>query len=88
MDLLISFTDQSPSFTNGVEFGRLLAQMESGAAVVENKNFPVHAENTDVLRRAAKQYGYTALFGPCADNHGNKYPEWASFRAVRAPLPN
>ncbi len=41
MNLLISFPDQSQSFTYGVEFGRLLERIERGDEYIENNGFPV-----------------------------------------------
>lgn len=41
MQLIVKFTDQSPSFCNGVEFGRLLERMERNDESVKNNGFPV-----------------------------------------------
>ena len=43
-ELLISFPDQSQSFSFGVEYGRLLQQMQDGKDVVMNHGFPVRVE--------------------------------------------
>jgi len=79
--LIVAFTDSSASFTNGVEFGRMLARMENGDTVVENQGFPIHPENADVLRQACATYGYVPSFGLVRDG-------WQDFRAVKAILPN
>lgn len=63
MNLIISFTDQSASFTYGVEFGRVLAQMEQGYNNIHNNSFPVRIENKEVIQKACSHYGYIAAFG-------------------------
>lgn len=65
MRLAISFTDQSQSFTAGVEFGRLLEKMERGDLFVANNGFPIHTVNETVVRAACKRYGYHPAFSPC-----------------------
>lgn len=61
-NLIIKFTDQSSSFTYGVEFGRLLEKMERGDNIVMNNGFPVRYENIEVIKNACKEYGYIPLF--------------------------
>lgn len=64
--LVVSFPDQSESFCNGVEFGRLLQKMEQGDDHVENNGFPIREENVEVLKSTCAYFGYTAIFGqPC-----------------------
>lgn len=75
--LLIRFTDPSPSFTYGVEFGRMLQQFEDGASVIGNHGFPVRVENVEVLRQACKEYNYIPYFG------NQYYGEWVEFFAVK-----
>jgi len=58
MTLTIRFDDQSISYAHGVEFGRMLAKMESKMPVVSNGLFPVREENLNVLISACKEYGY------------------------------
>jgi len=62
MNLLISFPDQSQSFTYGVEYGRLLEKIERGDDVVKNNGFPVREENVELLKRTCESYGYIANF--------------------------
>lgn len=76
MELAISFTDQSKSFTLGVEFGRLLEKMERGDPFIRNNGFPVHKENIETIKAACAHHGYMATFG-------NEYHEWVQFIAVR-----
>ncbi len=80
-ELIVAFTDPSASFVNGVEFGRILARMENGDAVVENQGFPIHPENAAVLRQACATYGYTPAFGMVKDG-------WQDFKAVKSPIQN
>ncbi len=63
MNLLISFPDQSQSFTYGVEFGRLLEKIERGDLNIQNNGFPVRIENCSLLAIACSIHGYTATFG-------------------------
>ncbi len=65
MNAIIIFTDQSNSFTYGVEFGRLLQKIEQGDEAVSNNNFPIHVENKEVIIQACKAYNYKAIFMPC-----------------------
>lgn len=60
--LLITFPDQSESFTYGVEYGRLLERIESGKGVIENNGFPVRAENVELLRITCEAYNYIPSF--------------------------
>jgi len=77
MNIILSFTDQSKSFTYGVEYGRLLERFEKGVEVIENNNFPVSIENKEMLRNTCKAFDYTPVFG---DNY---YNEWIEFRAIK-----
>jgi len=77
MELVIKFPDKSQSFTNGVEFGRILQQMEEQKMIVSNSAFPLHKENERVVRDAAKVYGYRVTF------IGEHYGEWINFFAIR-----
>ena len=76
-ELLISFPDQSGSFTNGVEFGRILERMERGEDWITNNDLPVHKENIEVIKRAAKVYGYACVFGI------EESAEWVGFMALK-----
>ena len=42
MKLLVSFPDQSTSFTYGVEYGRLLEKIERGDNVITNSTQPIY----------------------------------------------
>lgn len=77
MDLILKFTDKSSSFTNGVEFGRLLQRMQQNDEAIDNCGFPVHIENIGVIKEACNQYGYVASFG---EEH---YGEWIEFIGIR-----
>ncbi|WP_438423110.1 hypothetical protein [Aquimarina macrocephali] len=77
MKLAIKFTDGSPSFTHGVEFGRILQKMELGNQNVDNEGFPVRIENKQVYISACKYYNYTPVFGDVWFN------EWVSFIAIK-----
>lgn len=79
MNLLIRFNDKSPSFTNGVEFGRLLQKIEQGDEYIINNGFPVHIENTQVLKDTCKCYGYTCVFG-------NQWEGWVDFIAIKKTM--
>lgn len=62
MKLLLSFPDQSASYTHGVEFGRLLEKIERGDDPIQNNGFPVRVENKSVLVLACSLHGYTCTF--------------------------
>ena len=62
-NLLISFPDQSQSFTYGVEYGRLLQKIEQGDEAVQNNGFPVRIENIPLLKDTCAKYGYIAICG-------------------------
>jgi hypothetical protein len=75
--LIVKFTDSTPSFTNGVEFGRILARMESGDQHVDNFGFPIHLSNKDVIARLCSTYGYTPVFG------SEYFDTWIEFFAIK-----
>ncbi|MDD4922621.1 MAG: hypothetical protein PHS30_09130 [Bacteroidales bacterium] len=77
MNLLIRFSDQSPSFTYGVEFGRLLEKIERGDEIVMNNGFPVRIENVDLLKETCVKFGYIPLFGKTYFN------EWIEFTGFK-----
>jgi len=76
-NLIISFTDQSPSFTYGVEFGRLLEKMERGDTVITNNGFPVRIENKQVIIDACTSLGYIPSFGNVS------FDEWVEFIGIK-----
>lgn len=82
MKLIIRFTDKSESFTNGVEFGRILRMMEAGEPVVSNYKFPIHSDNENVIIQACAEYGYTPTIAPC------KFGGWVNFSAIKSELNN
>jgi len=76
-ELLISFPDQSQSFTYGVEYGRILQQMEQGNNVVCNNGFPIRLENKKLIEETCKKLGYIPTFGK------THYDEWIEFLGLR-----
>jgi len=77
MKLAVKFTDDSPSFVNGLEVGRIYAKMEQGIQHVDNVGFPVHAQNKQVLINFCDYFGYTPLFG------SDDFPGWIEFFAIK-----
>jgi hypothetical protein len=77
MELFISFTDQSSSFTAGVEYGRLYDRMQRGEDYVTNDGFPVRIENKILLKNTADKLGYICRFG------GEYFNEWIEFCAIK-----
>jgi len=75
--LLIRFSDQSASFTNGVELGRILQQAQDNKETISNCGFPVHIENIDVIKSTCEEYGYAPCFGNC-DVEG-----WMYFKGIK-----
>jgi len=75
--LLISFPDQSASFTYGVEYGRILEQMEQGKEVVCNHGFPIRLENKKLIEDSCKAFGYIPTFGT------DHYDEWVEFLGIK-----
>jgi hypothetical protein len=74
---ILPFTDQSNSFTNGFEAGRLEDRMRQGHEAVSNDGFPVHLANKEVLITACKIHGYTPVFGE------EYYDQWIEFIAIK-----
>lgn len=81
-ELLISFPDQSKSFTYGVEYGRLLEKIERGDTDISNNSFPIRIENKELLESTCKQYGYIPVFGQIY------YDEWIEFIAIKKTTTN
>ncbi len=77
MNLLIPFTNQSEAFTHGVEFGRLLQQMQDGKEQISNSGFPIRVENKEVVKNACEVYGYIPIFG------SEYFGEWVEFLTVK-----
>lgn len=76
-ELIISFPDQSSSFTYGVEFGRLLQKIETGYNVIDNNGFPIRLENKKLLEDTCRVYGYIPVFGMI------HYDEWIEFIGIK-----
>lgn len=53
--LIITFTDQSPSFVNGFECGKLWQIMESREFEIQQT---IHTENIDVIKMMCGHFGY------------------------------
>ena len=77
MNLLISFPDQSQSFTAGVEYGRLYNRMEKGEEAITNDGFPVRVENKELLKNTCQKLGYAYSFG------SEYFGEWIEFTAFK-----
>jgi len=89
MKLIIKFTDQSESFCNGVEFGRLLEKMERGDLIIYNNGFPVHEENINVIKQACKEYGYIPIMNEVkVDNEEDMFEGWQYFTALKKEFIN
>lgn len=76
LSLEIKFSDQSASFTYGVEYGRLLEKMQRGDNIVLNYGFPVRVENKKLLEDTCKVKGYIPSFG-------KMWEGWIEFVAIR-----
>jgi hypothetical protein len=77
MKLSISFPNQSQSFAHGVEYGRILQQMQDCKDVVMNHGFPIRIENKDLMEITCQEYGYIPTFGKTYEN------EWIEFLGIR-----
>jgi hypothetical protein len=77
MELLMKFTDETESFCNGVEFGRLLEKMQRGDENISNCNFPVKIKNKNVIEKACAEYGYIPSFG------ATSFDEWIEFTGIK-----
>jgi len=76
--LVVSFPDQSASFTNGFEAGRLEQRMSAGETPIESV---VHTENEEVLRRLAEWQGYSVEWR-ASEVEGWSYIELRKVRPV------
>lgn len=77
MECIIRFTDQSNSFTHGVEYGRILEKMERGDDHACNNGFPIRLENKEVVKMTCQVYGYIPVFGRV------HFDEWVEFTAIK-----
>lgn len=71
--LLISFPDQSESFTNGYEAGQIDTMMSIMKTQICK---PVHAENRELYEAMAEAYKYRVEFTE------TEYPEWLQMNAM------
>ena len=78
MELLIKFKDQSESYVNGVELGRLLQKMEDHKEIVSNNGFPLHLANKETFIDLCECYGYKPIFG------GEHFGEWVEVIGVKS----
>lgn len=76
-ELRISFPDQSKSFAYGVEYGRILQQMQDGKDVVMNHGFPIRIENKGLIIDSCIEYGYIPSFGQVY------WDEWIEFLGIK-----
>ena len=78
--LLVSFTDQSHSFTHGFEAGMIWQDMQNNVPRID---MMVHEENVQVICRMAEAAGYQCgMIG--LDNNGLKVEGWR--RLVATPI--
>lgn len=70
--LLVSFTDNSQSFTNGFEAGMIWRDLEAGPEELEGT---YHAENLELLKRFSEALGYK-LKVEVAHAEGIQYEDW------------
>tara|TARA_R110002012_G_scaffold281315_1_gene470341 strand:- start:185 stop:436 length:252 start_codon:yes stop_codon:yes gene_type:complete len=82
MNKVISFTDQSESFTYGVEFGRILEKIERGDINISNNGFPIRLENKKLIEVACEKFNYIPLFGK------EHYDEWIEFTGIKKTTNN
>ena len=77
--LVVSFPDQSASFTNGFEAGRLDQRMHASETPIEEC---VHTENEEILRRLAEYQGYAVAAWRPSEVKGWSYIELRKVRPV------
>lgn len=75
--LLISFPDQSQSFTYGVEYGRLLERFEKGIPIINNNGLPIRIENFELIKTTCKVFGYVFVSFECGVDG------WIDFEAIK-----
>lgn len=81
--LIVSFEDQSASFVNGFECGKLAACMTTNADAeeLEGRQISVHTANRVTIDRMCAAYGWSAEW------QDTEYPEWSYLTLTRAPKP-
>lgn len=62
--LLMPFLDESGSFTNGFECGKLWEKMTESVSVEEQL---IHSENIEQIKLMCEHFGYEATFQDCED---------------------
>ncbi len=67
-DLIVAFTDESGSFTNGFEAGQIWESMKRCDSTIEKT---VHTENEETIRRMAHAEGYEIEWTV------SEIPEWS-----------
>ena len=77
MNLIVSFTDQSESFTLGCEYGIIFSKIQQGFDIIDNNGFPVHIENKDVIKKTCEHFGYICVFG------SEYFDTYVEFKAIK-----
>lgn len=75
--IVMSFNDQSESYTLGFECGMIWELLRQG---VPQDSITVHAANIDQLHKVAKHYGMKMFV-----DRTPEYPEWAVVAFSKAP---
>lgn len=70
--LIVSFVDESQSFSNGVETGMVFRDLEAGPEELEGT---YRTDNKEILKRIARAHGYK-LTVEAAHHDGVIYEEW------------
>lgn len=76
--LIVSFPDQSASFTLGFEAGMIWQRMQSGEQVIKSDT-GLSVENVEVMQRMADAAGYEM---DCVDGHDENH-EWTDLVFTR-----
>jgi hypothetical protein len=81
--LIVSFEDQSASFVNGFECGKLAACMTTNADAeeLEGRQISVHTANRVTIDRMCAAYGWSAEW------QDTEYSEWSYLTLTRATKP-
>jgi hypothetical protein len=82
MKLILSLSEKTPDFIEGMEVGRIYERMSKKEDPVTNDGFPIHICNKDVVMRLCKALGYVPLFG---EEH---FGEWIEFMGIRSVTGN
>jgi hypothetical protein len=81
--LVVSFADQSASFVNGFECGKLAVHMTQPElqAIIEGERLTVHTENRVTIERLCAAYGWSAEW------QATDYSEWSYVTLSRSVKP-